>query len=122
VENGHGGARMGAGRPKGALNKVTRHVRDNLTEAFARLGGVDGMVKWAKEDARNRGEFYRLYAKLLPMEKNLPETKEESQSPHVVMVNWDDQKEQYSVNMSKEAYENQDNSDLIFIKTAIADH
>ncbi len=121
MENGHGGARMGAGRPKGALNKITRHVRDNLTEAFARLGGVDGMVKWAQEDTRNRGEFYRLYAKLLPMEKNLPDYPTANQPTNVVMMTWDRDRKEYITSMSQDDFANQGKGRTIFIKAAIAE-
>ena len=121
MKNGHGGLRIGAGRPKGAINKVTRHVRDNLTEAFSRLGGVDGLVKWAESDDRNRAEFYKIYSRLLPLEKNLPDFPESSNEAHVVMVRWAGDKQCYQADITKEAYENQDKADLIYIKTAIDD-
>lgn len=57
--------RMGKGRPKGALNKSSKEVKDNLLEVFERIGGVEGMAKWAM---RNKTEFYKLYSKLLPIQ------------------------------------------------------
>lgn len=35
--------------------------------AFDRLGGVDRLVRWAQADD-NLGDFYKLYARLIPME------------------------------------------------------
>lgn len=54
------------GRPHGAVNKVPALVKDNIVEAFERLGGVKGMVDWANFSNKNLTEFYRLYARLLP--------------------------------------------------------
>lgn len=53
------------GRQKGTPNKITMSVKDNVIATFERLGGIDGLVAWGEE---NRTEFYRLYAKLLPVE------------------------------------------------------
>jgi hypothetical protein len=55
----------GKGRPRGIPNKTTMAVRDALTEAFDRLGGVDSLVHWGKA---NPDLFYPLWAKLLPKE------------------------------------------------------
>lgn len=57
----------GKGRPKGTPNKTTAAVKEALTLAFKGLGGVPALVKWAKT-AENRGEFYKLWAKMLPQE------------------------------------------------------
>ena len=51
------------GRPKGTLNKVGAQAKENILEVFSRLGGVDKMVAWAR---RNKTEFYRMYARLVP--------------------------------------------------------
>ena len=56
---------QGKGRPKGSLNKSHAVVRWGLTEAYRRLGGVDGLVKWGKT---HRTEFYTLLCKLIPAE------------------------------------------------------
>lgn len=53
------------GRPKGAPNRLSSIVKQNIIDVFDLIGGTEGMVKWAK---RNRREFYRLYARLLPTE------------------------------------------------------
>jgi hypothetical protein len=53
----------GVGRPKGGTNKITLGVKTALRDAFEALGGVEGLVTWGKE---NRGDFYKLWVKLLP--------------------------------------------------------
>ena len=56
------------GRKRGTQNRFTR-FKDALLEAFnsEEVGGADGLIEWAKKP-ENRGEFYRLMAKLLPRE------------------------------------------------------
>jgi len=58
------GAR-GRGRPPGALNKTTASVKAALEEAFDGLGGVQALIRWAQLEPT---EFYKLYAKLLPVQ------------------------------------------------------
>ena len=53
------------GRPKGALNKTTVAVKTALERAFDGTGGIDALIKWAKA---NPAEFYKLWAKLLPVD------------------------------------------------------
>lgn len=57
----------GKGRPKGTPNKSTASVKAALTEAFEKLGGATALVAWGKLP-ENRGEFYKLWAKMLPQE------------------------------------------------------
>lgn len=64
-ENINGSA--GAGRPKGSLNKLTRTTKDALVDAFERLGGVDSLVAWGKD---NQTEFYKLWSKIIPLDVN----------------------------------------------------
>ncbi len=59
------GERRG-GRKPGSVNRVTAEVKAALTAAFEQLGGIPALVEWAK--AGNFGEFYKLWAKLLPTE------------------------------------------------------
>ena len=65
---GNGGKRQGAGRPKGVPNKTTQSVKDAITEAFERRGGVPSLVAWAEE---NQTEFYKLWGRLLPTDVKL---------------------------------------------------
>ena len=55
------------GRPKGSHNKAPESVRWGLVEAYRQLGGVEGLVKWGKKPS-NRGEFYKLLVKVIPVE------------------------------------------------------
>lgn len=57
--------RKTGGRRKGALNKKTVEVKQALTEAFEKLGGIESLVRWGKE---NPTAFYPLWIKLLPMQ------------------------------------------------------
>lgn len=65
------GKKTGGRRP-GSTNKRTAEVKDALLKAFDELGGVEALVKWGKQ-ARNRTEFYKLWAKLLPTEIKNPD-------------------------------------------------
>lgn len=60
-----GKGRSGPGRPPGSLNKTTQSVKAALEQAFDELGGVQSLVGWARE---NETEFFKLYAKLLPVQ------------------------------------------------------
>lgn len=51
-----------SGRRNGTPNKTTASVKQALAEAFDRLGGVESLTTWARE---NPGDFYSLWAKLL---------------------------------------------------------
>jgi hypothetical protein len=61
----HGGKRPGAGRKAGTPNKLNAQAKENLAEAFRRIGGVKTLAKWAED---NQTEFFKLYARLLPVE------------------------------------------------------
>ena len=61
---GKGQAKTG-GRKKGSANKSTVAVKQALEAAFERLGGVEALAEWAEE---NKTEFYKLFAKLLPLQ------------------------------------------------------
>ena len=54
-----------SGRQKGTPNRVTTEAKTALALAFEGLGGVDALIEWAKD---NQTEFYKLYAKLLPVQ------------------------------------------------------
>jgi hypothetical protein len=53
------------GRPKGATNVATREIKQAFHEAFFERGGVKALLKWADE---NPTDFYRLAARLIPVE------------------------------------------------------
>lgn len=57
------------GRPKGIPNKLPGTVKENIVCVFTRLGGTAAMARWAEE---NQTEFYKIYAKLLPVEVQSP--------------------------------------------------
>lgn len=57
------------GRPKGVPNKTTQIAKDAIALAAERLGGVDRLVDWAKEDPANERAFWAtIYPKLLPLQ------------------------------------------------------
>jgi len=59
----------GKGRPRGAKNKTTLIAKDAIAAAAEKLGGVDRLVHWAKEDAQNERVFWgTIYPKLLPLQ------------------------------------------------------
>lgn len=53
------------GRVAGTPNKLTKSAREAFALAFGNIGGVAGLTTWAKA---NRDEFYKLYARLIPVE------------------------------------------------------
>lgn len=57
----------GKGRPKGALNKTTRNIREAIEKAFNQAGGVEYLTKLALEDPK---VFIPLLAKIIPSEVN----------------------------------------------------
>lgn len=57
----------GKGRPKGSPNKTTLAVKDALTQAFDKLGGVPALVRFAK---KRPDLFYPLWGRMLPHEVN----------------------------------------------------
>lgn len=56
------------GRPKGSPNKFTAHAKEAFQLAFEELGGVRGLVAWAKSDEARLTDFYKLFARLIPLE------------------------------------------------------
>ena len=57
--------RAGPGRPFGAKSQAGESIRWGIVEAYRQLGGVDGLVKWGRE---NPDMFYPMLTKLLPAE------------------------------------------------------
>jgi hypothetical protein len=65
------GGKPGPGRPKGSPNKVTKAAKDIIADAADRLGGVERLVAWAKEDAQNERAYWaQIFPKLLPLQVN----------------------------------------------------
>ena len=61
--------RAGLGRPKGSQNKTTKAAKDLIAEAAVKLGGLERMVNWVKEDPKNEHAFWSsIYPKLLPLQ------------------------------------------------------
>lgn len=59
----------GKGRKKGVPNKTTLIAKEAIAVAFDKLGGVDRLVAWAKEDEKNESAFWTsIYPKLLPLQ------------------------------------------------------
>jgi hypothetical protein len=57
------------GRPKGAKNKTTIAAKEAIALAADKLGGVDRLVAWAKEDPANERVFWgSVYPRLLPVQ------------------------------------------------------
>jgi hypothetical protein len=59
--------RKTGGRVAGQRNKNTKGCQENILDVFERIGGVKNFAEWAME---NQTEFYRHYAKLLPLQVN----------------------------------------------------
>jgi len=63
---GAGGRRPGAGRPKGSTSKETKAFKEAVEIAFSELGGVKGLVEWART---NPDAFYNgIFPKLAPLQ------------------------------------------------------
>lgn len=52
-------------RTVGAKNKISGQAKENIQAVFVRLGSTAAMAKWAED---NQTEFYKIYARLLPIE------------------------------------------------------
>lgn len=53
----------GKGRPKGAVNKLTRTIKEAIEQAFEQVGGSDYLATMAKEQP---AAFMTLLGKVLP--------------------------------------------------------
>lgn len=65
------GNKHSRGRKEGAVNKTTATAKQAFQLAFDELGGVAGLVKWAKSDPDNLATLYTLYARLIPTDTNV---------------------------------------------------
>lgn len=55
-------------KSKGDTHKTTRAAKEIMQLAFDELGGMPALVKWAKADPDHTSEFYKLWARLIPMD------------------------------------------------------
>lgn len=63
------GAPKTGGRQKGTTNKINAAAKDAIALAADKLGGVDRLVAWAKEDKLNERAFWtNIYPKLIPVQ------------------------------------------------------
>jgi len=53
------------GRKAGTPNVATRSVKEAISEAFEKRGGVPALTKWAEQ---NETEFYKLWGRLIPVD------------------------------------------------------
>ena len=65
VKKQNGGARPGAGRPLGSMNKYNATIRDMVLKALNMAGGEKYLLKQAKD---NPVAFLGLVAKVMPMQ------------------------------------------------------
>lgn len=61
------GQKSGPGRPKGTPNKVQQAVKEMITEALNRAGGVEYLVERAN-DPKTASAFLTLVGKVLPLQ------------------------------------------------------
>jgi len=71
MENSKPKRKKTGGRQAGTPNKTTQNVKLVLDEAFERLGGVDFLSEWARE---NPGEFLKIWSKLIPRDLTVEAT------------------------------------------------
>lgn len=60
------GRQKTGGKTKGSVNKSTKTAKEAFQFAFDKLGGPEGLVRWAQKDPDNEAAFYTLYARLIP--------------------------------------------------------
>lgn len=65
----NGGARPGAGRPKGVPNKITTDLKEAILEAATLEGDKDGLVGYLRNLAKiNSSAFANLIGKIIPLQ------------------------------------------------------
>lgn len=65
-------------------------AKENIAAVFTRLGGTAQMAKWAQE---NQTEFYKLYARLVPVEQKVSGSEDGDPVRHAVEIRIVDPKE-----------------------------
>ncbi|MGD1044722.1 MAG: hypothetical protein ABR936_05240 [Bacteroidota bacterium] len=76
------------GRRKGSQNKITRIAKEIYQAAFEGSGGLPALIAWIKKSNANRREFYKLHARLLPLD--IQSDEEEQLSYEIVIGNMRD--------------------------------
>ena len=61
------------GRPRGSKNRFSE-IKEGFTEAFERMGGVEGLVEWIQAQPKNQGDFYRILAGMMPRDLTIEAT------------------------------------------------
>ena len=56
------------GKPKGAKAKITKCAKEAFQHAFDSIGGADRLASWAHA---NETEFYKLFARLIPIDQQI---------------------------------------------------
>jgi hypothetical protein len=85
---GKSAGNRGKGRRKGSRNKLTKKAKEAFQHAFDACGGVANLTSWARA---NPGEFYKLYARLIPTEQRIAGAEGEPLTIKVVFVDSSDQ-------------------------------
>lgn len=70
IKKGMRGFNDNGGRKKGTPNKFTASAKEAIQLAFEGIGGVPALIEWAE---KNRGDFYKLYARLIPLDVRVQE-------------------------------------------------
>lgn len=54
-----------AGKPKGTQSKLTTSAKAAFAAAFEKIGGAENLAAWAQD---NQTDFYKLFARMIPVE------------------------------------------------------
>lgn len=77
----------GKGRPKGAVNKTTKELKEMILEALNGVGGV-GYLMDSATDPKSKTAFLALIGKVLPMTVQGPS----EDGAHEVVIRWGGEK------------------------------
>jgi len=66
----------------GKKNVMSQQVKEIIADAFEKLGGLPGLIKWAQKNNDNMTAFYtRIWVKLLPMRINIDRSGDQYLTP-----------------------------------------
>ena len=77
------------GRKKGTTDKFNGSVKDSVIDVFEKLGGTDGLYKWAAENPSNKRIFYSSFMKMLPREVHVQNGESPESLPFRVVIEGD---------------------------------